>query len=187
MAYQRHIGLAPILRSNSGKPFLLEFDMKTIPLTQGKFAIVDDEDYKELSKHKWYASKSNKKNKTIRFYAQRGRKPIIKMHREIMGLNKGDKKEIDHRNHDSLDNRKCNLRVCTSIENSYNKRPNGTSKYKGIYWWNNKWVSTIRANGRAIYLGRFETEKEAAITYNNAAKKYFGEFAYLNVMGADND
>ena len=101
-----------ILRSSSenGEDFIL------IPLTQGQFAIVDAEDYEWLSRHKWCAAKSRDN-----FYAHRfGDGTIVNMHREIMRAPKGV--ICDHKNHNGLDNRKSNLRLCTSAQNQYNKR-----------------------------------------------------------------
>ncbi len=91
-------------------------DFRLIPLTQGKFTVVDAEDYERLSRHKWCAAK-NREN----FYAHRYRDgTIVNMHREIMGAPKGV--VCDHKNHDCLDNRKSNLRLCTNAQNQYNKK-----------------------------------------------------------------
>ncbi len=101
-----------------------------IPLTQGKFAIVDAEDYDWLIRYKWHACKC--KNT---YYASRVRGgKTIKMHREIMRAPKG--LVCDHINHNGLDNRKRNLRLCTNAQNCYNQRASatGTSKYKGVSW-----------------------------------------------------
>lgn len=141
--------------------------------------MVDDEDFERVNRYKWrfhreYAIKHFKLNK----------KDVgLFLHRFIMGLNYGDKKQIDHINHNGLDNRKCNLRLCTVIENRRNSslRSDNTSGYKGVHWYKktNKWQARIKLNKR-ISLGLFPTPIAAARAYNIAAKKYFGEFAYLN-------
>lgn len=103
------------------------------------------------------------------------------MHRLIMNTPEG--MLVDHINHDCLDNRKSNLRICTHAENARNKRPViGTSKYKGVYWdkTNKKWEAHIRKGKDVKYLGQFKCEKKAALAYNEKAKELFGEFAYLN-------
>lgn len=154
--------------------------MKTIKLTKGQFAIVDDEDFEFLNQWKWFASKD--KNT---FYAnKRHGKTILQMHRLIMNPKKGE--VIDHINLNGLDNRKKNLRICSPKENIRNapKRMKATSKFKGVYLpsGKDKWRATIRIDGKKKNLGTFASELEAAIAYNNAALKHFGEFAYLNSL-----
>jgi len=91
----------------------------------------------------------------------------------------------DHINHNGLDNRKQNLRNCTKAQNNRNKRPhrNSTSEYKGVHWNKDhkKWTARIYAHGKAIHLGHFNDEKEAARAYDTAAKKYHRDFANLNL------
>jgi len=161
--------------------------MKKIPLTQGQVALVEDTDYKELSKYKWYA----KYNKcTNSFYAVRKIKTIngrlaFPMHRQILGLEYGDYRHVDHINHNTLDNRRDNIRICTRSQNGGNRRrnKNTVSKYKGIHQEKSThWSAQIGYCGNKIHLGTFLTEKEAAVAYNKAAKKYFGEFACLNLV-----
>lgn len=149
-----------------------------IPLTQGKFAIVDADDYEKLSQYKWHVS-----GKGDMLYACRteGRRKI-KMHRQILNAPPG--MHCDHINHNGLDNRKANLRLCTPQQNSFNQRPrhNGTSKYKGVFWSykNRKWRAEIRLNGQKIHIGYFDYEQDAAIAYDDYAIELFGEFAWLN-------
>jgi hypothetical protein len=149
-----------------------------IPLTQGKFAIVDAEDYDWLNQYNWCAGK----NKGT-FYAHRGSNgKTVLMHREIMRAPKGV--VCDHRNHNRLDNRKSNLRLCTPAQNQYNKRPKKgcASRYKGVAWRRDseKWRAQIGYNHKKIHLGNFDHEIEAAMAYDDKAVELFGEFAYLN-------
>lgn len=153
--------------------------MKKIKLTQGKYTLVDDADFEWLNQWKWHAIKNYNK-----FYALRTEKEKnIRMHRFI--LNPPFKKEIDHINGDGLDNRRENLRICTHSENLKNreKQSNNLSGFKGVCWnkSDKRWVGQIFLKGKkCIYLGFFKTKEEAALAYNQAAKKYFGEFAKLN-------
>lgn len=128
--------------------------MKTILLSQGKFAIVDDEDYEKLSKYKWCAN-----NRHGCWYAVRtSNKKIIRMHRQILGLKKGDGMKTDHVNHNGLDNRRCNLRICTLAENNHNRQRNKkwrSSKFKGVSWDKKmeKWRTQICYNYKLTYIG----------------------------------
>ena len=161
-------------------------ELKIISPKYGEFTVLyDNEDHEKLSKYKWYVQKIYKRNSL--FYVQskiykNGRQSNIYMHRLI--INCQENKFVDHINHNSLDNRKSNLRVCTQKENRRNSKSNknSSSKFKGVTWHkrNKKWVSQIRTNKKNIWLGLFENEIDAALVYNGAAKYLFGEFAYLN-------
>lgn len=108
--------------------------------------------------------------------------PGVKLHRLIMGVT-DPKIKVDHKNHNGLDNRRCNLRVCTTTQNAQNSSPrkNSTSKYLGVsIRKNGKWVAQIQVNKVKINLGYHVAEDEAAKVYDNAALRYFGEFANLN-------
>ena len=104
------------------------------------------------------------------------------MSREIVAAPIG--KVVDHRNHDTLDNRKKNLRVCSRQENNANaqKRPGTSSRYKGVCWhaMSKKWAAQIDFNRKRCNLGLFAKEQTAARVYDAAAKKIHGEFAFLN-------
>lgn len=154
--------------------------MKEIKLTQGRFALIDDEDYELIAKHKWYAV-----NYHDHYYAVmeiKGKQ--IKMHRLI--LNAPNNTDIDHIDGDGLNNQKSNLRLCTASQNAMNAKKcvDGKSKYKGV------WIckegkkirirAGIRINFKLINLGSFNTETQAAKAYDEAAKIHFGEFANLN-------
>lgn len=152
--------------------------MKRIPLTQGKFALVDDEDFEYLNKFKWYAHKKRNGD----FYVRRA-SPRVDMHRLVLGTPKGF--VTDHIDCNGLNNQRNNLRVCNNAQNQYHqkiRKKNKTSVYKGVYWHkkSKKWLTKIKASGKFIYLGIFLSEKQAAFEYNKAAKKYHGEFAYFN-------
>jgi hypothetical protein len=163
--------------------------MKKISLTQKQFALVDDEDYEWLSKWKWCVEKTQTKRRNyyaVRGTERKGKSFFFRMHRVIMKAEKGQ--IVDHINGNGLDNRKKNLRFCTSYQNSCNqiKTSKGTtSKHKGVCKISKKirifrtfYIASI--NGKV--LGRFTTEKEAALAYNVAAKKLHGEFAKLNII-----
>ena len=150
---------------------------KFIPLTQGQFAIVDADDYERLAVHKWYLGGWKRK------YAQRSSDgKTIMMHREIIEVPAG--MVCDHINHNTLDNRKCNLRSCTLAQNGYNRLPNknSSSRYKGVCLnkKRRKWAANIRYQNRLIHISYFDEEEEAAIAYDDMAIKLFGEFACLN-------
>lgn len=159
--------------------------MKKILLTQGQFAIVDDEDFDELSKFKWFADYA-KGIKT--FYAGRNvplgsyKQGKLKMHRVILKAKTGQ--IVDHINHDTLDNRKQNLRITTKLGNNQNakKRKDNSSGYKGVTWYepNQKFVAKIRVMGKLIHLGYHTSPVVLAQKYNRAAQIYHKEFALLN-------
>jgi AP2 domain-containing protein/HNH endonuclease len=113
----------------------------------------------------------------------------VPLHRLIM--NAPADKEVDHINGDTLDNRRCNLRICSHKENLRNQKlpKNSKSGYKGVTWYKRikKWRSHIRLNKKQIHLGYFDDIKLAANAYNEAAIKYFGEFAKLNDLGVKNN
>jgi len=153
--------------------------MKTIPITKGLVALVDDKDFDLLTTWRWHASSSD----AGWYAARRSRTNItVYMHRMIM-LPDPDL-TIDHINHDTLDNRRSNLRVCTHAENLRNQRSQRgvTSRYKGVAWHRRgqKWVAQITADGVNRYLGLYTSEREAAASYDRAAKELFGEFANTN-------
>lgn len=167
--------------SNDGKLMGGVVVSKSIALSQGKFAIIDDRDFEWLNQWKWYCHHGYAVRNNSRRY---GKSKQIWMHRLI--LNPPIHMDSDHINNDRLDNRRCNLRVCTRTQNNANcrKRDNGSSKYKGVGWYKRyrKWHARIRINGTRKHLGYFDDEREAALVYNEAARKYFGEFARLNAI-----
>lgn len=160
--------------------------MKTIPLTQGKVALVDDEDYDALAAHRWYA----KKSRGSRFYAVRngpqGRGPrqTVLMHAAIAGTPTG--MVTDHIDRDGLNNQRSNLRVCNIAENASNrgKNKNNSTGFKGVgrhpRHESNLWVAQIWKLNRRIHLGVFPTAEAAARAYDEAAPLHHGKFAVLN-------
>ena len=149
--------------------------MKKIKLKNNLFTLVDDSDFEYLSQYKWCLHSG---------YALTNRagaeKRMVYMHRLIMDAPEG--MEVDHINHDPLDNRRENLRVCTHSENGKNKLlpKNNTSGYKGVYPYKGKYKASIRINGDLTYLGMYWEPEDAARAYNNAAAIYFGEYASVN-------
>jgi hypothetical protein len=158
--------------------------MKQIPLTKGKFAIVDDEDFEFLSQWKWCAACGGKY--AGRYETINGKRTGILMHRVIAKTPLG--MDTDHINMDKLDNRKINLRVCTRRQNLMNKKsePNSTSKFRGVFLNKklNKWSAQIKVEGKRTHLGTFKNEEDAAQAYNFVAFEHFGEFARLNIVEA---
>lgn len=157
-----------------------------VELTQGLFALVDAVDFENVSKFKWCAHKERQK-----FYAVTNvpeneikcfGKTQIRMHQLILGA-----ASIDHINGNGLDNRRCNIRICTSAQNNSNRRKmKGSSVFKGVYFDRdkNKWVAQIKKNRRPFYLGSFKSESDAAVAYNKKAAEFFGSFALLNEVAA---
>lgn len=155
--------------------------MKTIELTQGFSCVVDDEDYNELIKHSWCIGNDGYACRGIRLGD--GTSRLVRLHRQVMGLTLGDGKQLDHINRNRLDNRKSNLRLCTSSQNQHNKpRPvNNTSNYKGVTWHKigGKWQAQIMVNKKYKYLGLFKTAELAYEAYCKAALELHGEFVSL--------
>lgn len=145
-----------------------------IPLTKGAEAIVDDADYTWLSQHNWQLSHNGYA------YGRVGGR-VQYMHRLILGVASGE--EIDHIDRNKLNNCRGNLRICSRAANLHNRAPKGhTSKYKGVCFekFTGRWLVQIRANGKRIKVGRFDNEIDAAKAYDIAAKRYHGDFAFLN-------
>lgn len=158
---------------------------KMIPLSQGKVTLVDDRDFEWLSQWSWHVQNHMHICYARRTLRKNGKKRAILMHQLIIGIS--SELETDHINRDGLDNRRSNLRHCTHAENNRNQRKfaSCSSRYKGVHWDNERqtWRARITAHGRSHHLGRFTDEQEAARAYNQAALEYFGEFAYLNIIG----
>jgi HNH endonuclease len=155
-------------------------DVRYIALTQGKFALVDAADYKWLSRYKWFVSKGH----GGKYYAMShcgGRPQPIAMHRLIMKPPRG--LVVDHIDGNGLNNRRCNLRVCTQAQNLRNRAGRiATSRFKGVSYdrRRHKWAACISQDSRTIHIGHFDDEIEAAFAYDLRAVALAGEFAYLN-------
>lgn len=156
--------------------------MKEIPLTQGRSALVDDEDYQYLIQFNWHASRYGNIYYAKRIGWVNGKRTSIRMHREIMGLIES-KNLCDHIDGNGLNNQKVNLRIANYFQNNRNRRPqsNTTSRYKGVSRHRLGWQCRItHANKNTKHIGYFKTEEEAAIAYNKEAQNLFGGFAWLN-------
>lgn len=155
--------------------------MKALVLTRGRIATVEDQDFPELSLHKWHAIRSRCGN----YYGARTTGPkasqqLIYLHCEIMGF-----KGVDHKDGDGLNCLRGNLRAATPRQNQQarcRKRVGKTSKYRGVSWCitHSKWVACIRINGKSKTIGRYLKEDEAARAYDGEARSAFGTFSQLN-------
>lgn len=156
-----------------------------IPLTQGKHAIIDDEDFEWLNQWKWTYSYNGYAYRRVSLGYDNGKRKrgIIFMHRAIINTPVG--MDTDHINNNRLDNRKSNLRACTKTQNRRNQlKTRGTSKYKGVRLHKcGKWQAGITIKNIPIYLGLFDNEHDAATAYNMAALRNFREYAKLNMIG----
>jgi len=151
-----------------------------IPLTRGKVALIDIEDYERVSQYRWYANLFSENW----YAATKGldHKTTIMLHRFI--LNPKPEEEIDHINHNGLDDRRCNMRIATHQQNMMNiEKIYGSSKYKGVCWDKriNSWRCEIGSRINRVWIGRFFNEEDAARAYDKKAKELYGDFAVLNL------
>ena len=154
-----------------------EAKVRRIPLTKGKFALVDAEDYEELSKYKWYALRG----KHTWYACRREKGKIILMHRQIMDTPQG--MVVDHLNRDGWDNRQENLRNCTHAQNNRNSRPrSGNTGLRGVRYdeQTGKYIGAVHHKGHKHSVGEFDDPVEAALARDRKAYELQGEFAYLN-------
>lgn len=155
--------------------------MKKISLTQGQFAVVDDADFEQLNQFKWFAHK-----RTGNFYAVRRKDgKHVSMHRELLGIT--DPSILgDHKDRNTLNNQRNNLRKASRSQNNANTRSrnNSVSKYLGVSPFvkngKSKWRANICKDKKIYHLGYFKTEEDAALAYNKKALELHGEFANLN-------
>ncbi len=160
-----------------GHPF------RKIPLGEGKYALVDQQDFYWVNNFHWCINGRGEQFYAVRnILTKHGKTKLVRLHREIMKPPAG--LLVDHHNCDTLDNRRENLRLATPAQNMQNrrKRKNTSSQFIGVSFHKNSkvWVVQIVHNGKHIWLGRFDSEIEAAKAYDEAARKYHGEFARLN-------
>jgi len=147
------------------------------------YAKVDDADYDWLSKYNWSYGESCGNNYAYTYTNGK----TIRLHSLIMGNPPSEDLTVDHKNDDSLDNQRINLRWATKSQQEFNKGKQGvkcSSKYKGVSWnkYARKWSAYILYNGKRQHLGYFKDEIIAAKVYNNAAKKYYGDSVRLNII-----
>ncbi len=151
-----------------------------VPLTQGKFSLIDSDDIGLLGAFNWSA---NRNKSTGGFYARRGQRrgqkgtKTIPMHSSVCVARDGC--AVDHRNGNTLDNRRENLREADRIQNARNSRisSRNSSGFKGVYASGSKYQAQIKANGKQIYLGTYDTAEAANEIRKNAAAIHHGEFA----------
>jgi hypothetical protein len=153
--------------------------MKEIKLSKG-FALVDDEDFCFLNKWKWCNVRGYAERKTIK----NGKNFHVRMHRLILGLKNTKNVEVDHIDRNRSNNQKSNLRICTVSQNHANAiiQKRNKSGFKGVIWRKRakKWEAQIGVNKKKVYLGIFSDINKAAIAYNDAALKFYGNFSRLN-------
>lgn len=153
---------------------------RKIPLSKGGFALVDSEDFELVGSLRWHLHTSGYAVNDKRIWLGNGKSRVERrwMHRMIMNTPKDT--QTDHINHDKLDNRRSNLRLCSQSENSANAslRKDSTSGYKGVTWLKrtNMWQVRIGVKMRRICIGHFREKEEAIQAYRAAAQKYHGEF-----------
>jgi len=153
-----------------------------LPLSQGKYAQVDSDCREEIWNSKWYCGAGG----YVRRHAKNNSNASL-AHCVLELPTKGSSRngtEIDHKNHDKLDNLRSNLRSCSTLQNRQSKRKTVrvcSSTFKGVHRRpSGRWLARLRTQGEDYLLGTFENEEDAARAYNEAAKKYFGEFEQLN-------
>jgi hypothetical protein len=155
--------------------------VKQIKLTQGKVALIDDQDFAEVSKRKWFAVFDG-----YNWYASSrdGTHRHMRMHTFLMKPPSGVR--IDHWDRNGLNNQRRNLRICTQSQNCHNRyfRIANKSGFKGVSWkkTNRKWCAQIKVGPKVMHLGLFKDPKEAAKVYDQAALDHFGEFALTNAQ-----
>lgn len=151
---------------------------REIPLSRGAVATIDDEDYEAISAYHWHLHSAGYA------HAWETRAKKVFMHRLIANAEKGQ--YVDHVDGNRLNNRRSNLRIATASQNAANSRKRcmstARSRYKGVVFDKQKsrWMASIRLNYRKIFIGYYDTEEEAAVSYNQKAKELFGEYARLN-------
>lgn len=157
--------------------------MRQIPLSNGRVALVDNRAYPLVMRYRpWVALVQGKRIYAVRRYWEGGKRRSLRMHRLILpGV-----AIVDHINGNGLDNRRCNLRDATKSENGFNAGPYNGRRFKGVSFdkrarpADRPWRAMIQAHGRRHYLGHFTTEVEAAMAYDDAARRLHGRFARLN-------
>ena len=178
--YFGYIKERTILHSNE---FVVDGDICFISLYNGKSekiaeAVIDAEDYEKCKPYKWCGDK----NKNGNIYVVN--KVVGTLAPFIINFKSTTKMVVDHKDGNTLDNRKQNLQIITNQQNIWKQKKQkcNTSGYRGVFWnsWHHKWMTSIRYNGKSQHLGYFFNKGEAAYAYNEKAMELFGEFAVLN-------
>jgi hypothetical protein len=157
---------------------------RTVPVVGSAVgALVDSGDYPAISAHCWHLGGTPRRS-ALRVERTGGKSRTIYMHRQILGVTE-NVVHVDHKNRNTLDNRRGNLRFCTRQQNMWNRRKErraGASQFKGVSWRSNrqKWNVHIATYSKRVYVGSFSTEQEAALAYDAAARIHHGPFARLN-------
>ena len=159
--------------------------MKEIDVGKGMVALVDDSDYEWLSQYNWHTVQSHNAVVYARKYqTPRPKRKQITMHRFIMQAQPHE--DIDHKDGNGLNNTRANLRIATDSQNQANRHKLSLNKsgFRGVCFnsQSQKWQAGIKVNGHSYHLGLHLTKEAAALAYNQAAIKFFGEFANLNVI-----
>ena len=160
--------------------------MREIPLSHGLVAIIDDEDYTLVSQYKWNTHPGGRTSYAARKLWVYGRQTEQYMHTLITKW-----KMVDHIDGDGLNNRRVNIRPATYTQNNRNRRKmlGTSSQYKGVTWnkplklttsFTCRWRARIMVDGQMYHLGMFNSEIDAALAYDAAAREHFGEYAWLN-------
>jgi predicted nucleic acid-binding Zn ribbon protein len=172
-------------------PLTLNGATAIVPLTQGKFTLIDVADWPLVVERKWHAQRHGRTlyacSESCDGSDERG---AISMHDLLMRPKPG--RVVDHWDHDGLNNRRSNLRVCKQVQNTANRRKsdyrggNATSRFKGVSWDKRirRWRAGIKIEGQTHYLGSHRSEEDAARAYDAAALRHYGEFAKLNLPEA---
>lgn len=150
--------------------------MKTLHIN-GCSVLLDDEDYEVVAGGNWKIWSSHGHSYVVKRQRFGPRRLLRILHREL--INAPADRWVDHRNGNTLDNRKSNLRVCTPTENARNRKQESgsVSRFKGVSRHSStSWKAQIQVDGKHMYLGVYSTEERAAEAYNEAARKHFGEF-----------
>lgn len=146
---------------------------------EDEICLIDRDDSVLVGQYRWHGIQRERK---VYVESSPTRRLNIRLHRLLMGEPLG--KEVDHIDHDPLNNRKLNLRIATQHQNRMNTISirNSSSSYLGVSWCRerNKWYCQIEHNYRNIHIGRFDSEEEAARAYDEVALRLRGEFANLN-------
>lgn len=149
-----------------------------------KVALIDGEDYHLVRNLNWYCVERRTKGH-VNFYAvaefeSNKQRDHIYLHRLVLGLRKNDGLQVDHENHNGLDDRKQNLRIATQVQNNANQRKRTNRKFKGVSKFRNSFRAQISLNNKTHHIGCFSTEELAAKAYDKKAKEVWSNFACLN-------